>query len=346
MKFEPELPPSRTRPSERLEQLPESVPILGKSAKIRNVMERAERVAQSDSSVLLLGESGTGKEVVARTIHARSLRCRGPFVPVNCSALPEHLLESEFFGHKKGAFTGADENRRGLFEEADGGTLFLDEIGDMPIFLQAKLLRVLQDKKVRPVGENVLRSVNVRIIAATHKNLIQAIQSSKFREDLYYRLAVVTISIPPLRERREDIPEITHSFLVKYFKTHGLSPRPLRPRALEKLIQLPWVGNVRELENTLERALVLSRGPWIEESDIEIPDALQPASDPSWPVSLFASLPTLQNLEKAYIEYVLDQTGQTKERAAQVLGVDRKTLYRKVLEFGIRDDKSKGGVEN
>ncbi len=321
-------------------------PLIAKSSVMREVMDRVSRVARSRCSVMVLGESGTGKELIARAIHDQSLRQCAPFIPVNCSALPENLLESELFGHRRGAFTGAEESRRGLFEEAEGGTLFLDEIGDMPVLLQSKLLRVLQDQKIRPVGENTLRKVNVRIIAATHQDLGRLIEEGQFRGDLYYRLAVVTVKLPPLRERTEDIPEIAESFIKKYCIENGLPSKSICPKALEKLTRLSWLGNVRELQNTLERALILSRDSSLEEKDFEVQEIGGVAPDRSSKFSaetsdLFRSLPSLKALEKEYIELVLRVTDHAKEKAAKILGVDRKTLYRKLLEFGIRCGDSK-----
>ncbi len=313
-------------------------PILGHSPKIKILLEQVSRVAGANSNVLVLGESGSGKEVIARAIHAQSVRRLGPFVPVNCSALPEQLLESEFFGHRKGAFTGAAESRRGLFEEAEGGTLFLDEIGDMPTALQAKLLRVLQDKKVRPLGENALRTVNVRVIAATHQPLKKLVSEGRFREDLYYRLAVVTLTAPALRDRREDIPEIAQAWISQYCKISGIAPRQIKPQALNKLMRFSWRGNVRELENVLERAMIFSDGLWIEDLDIELANEVvdrTPCDEQGLP-SLFqrlTKLPTLEELEKAYIDHVLNRTGNAREKTARLLGIDRKTLYRKVQEI-------------
>jgi transcriptional regulator with PAS, ATPase and Fis domain len=304
--------------------------ILGKSPKILALLDLIARVSRSHSNILISGESGTGKEMVARAIHFNSDRSEFPFLAVNCAAIPDQLLESELFGHRKGSFTGADESRRGLFEEAEGGTLFLDEIGDMPLGLQAKLLRVLQERKVKPVGENTLRKINVRILSATHKNLKSLIQEKKFREDLYYRLSVIPIHLPPLRERKEDIPELVDYFMSKHCQSLGVPLKRLLPTALAKLMRMPWLGNVRELENTLERAIVLCESRVLSDRDIQI-DGEENIDVQI--VYFFSQLLSLKDLERAYIQYVLEVTGKTKERAAQILGIDRKTLYRKELEY-------------
>jgi DNA-binding NtrC family response regulator len=309
--------------------------MVGKSPKIRQVFDLIERVARSNSNILVTGESGTGKEMVARSIHQKSLRKEMPFVAINCSAIPDHLLESELFGHKKGAFTGAHETRRGLFEEANGGTIFLDEIGDMPLALQAKLLRVLQERKVKPVGENQMKDIDVRIISATHKNIRNIISEGKFREDLYYRISVIPIQLPPLRERKEDIPLMAEHFLKKHCLANQTSPKQLSKAALAKLMRLSWPGNVRELENTLERAVVLSECDLIDEVNIEVESGELSSELFS---AFYSKLLTLNELEKSYIRYVLDATGNTKEKAAQILGINRKTLYRKEMDFGISSD--------
>jgi DNA-binding NtrC family response regulator len=305
--------------------------IIGKSKAIQQIFDLTRRVAKTNSNVLITGESGTGKEMVARAIHQNSPRKTESFVAINCSAIPDQLLESELFGHKKGAFTGAHENHSGLFEEAQGGTLFLDEIGDMPLGLQAKLLRVLQERKIRPVGDNQLKDIDVRIIAATHKNIRALIQEGKFREDLYYRLCVIPIQIPALRERKEDIPLIADHFLKKFCDLNRTPLKKLTKSALSHLLRLPWPGNVRELENLLERAVVLSDQEWIEEENLQI-ETEEKFERPS--VSpLFAQLVTLEELEQSYIRYVLEVTHYSKEKASEILGINRKTLYRKEQEY-------------
>jgi transcriptional regulator with PAS, ATPase and Fis domain len=251
---------------------------------------------------------------------------------INCTAIPETLLESELFGHAKGSFTGAIQRKRGLFEEAGSGTLFLDEIGDMDPMLQSKLLRVIQERKVRAVGDNVARDVDVRIIAATHKDLKAAIKTGRFREDLYYRLSVIPIVIPPLRHRREDIPLLAEHFLRKYAATNNMKVKGFTKHAAAKLMSLRWEGNVRELENVIERAVVLCRGALIDESEIPSPDT---ASADQFFSSSTSDFPTLEQLEKRYMEVVLEKTGGRKEKAAQILGINRRTLYRKEREYGL-----------
>ena len=306
-------------------------PIIGRSQKLQQIFDLVDRVARSISNVLITGESGTGKELIARAIHQQSNRRDHPFIAINCSAIPDQLLESELFGHKKGSFTGANENRRGLFEEGQGGTVFLDEIGDMPVELQAKLLRVLQERKVKAVGENQLREIDVRIISATHKNIRALTQEGLFREDLYYRLCVIPIQLPPLRERKEDIPLLAEFFLEKYCKINQVTSRKFTKTALAKLIRLSWPGNIRELENTIERAVVLSDGESVDEQDIQIePPASQNGNQAE---DYFAQLLTLDQLERNYIQYVLQKTGNIKEKAAEILGINRKTLYRKEMEY-------------
>ncbi len=305
--------------------------VLGKSQAMQNVFDMVSRVAASSSSVLISGESGTGKEVIAKAIHKQSARSDKPFVAINCSAIPESLLESELFGHVKGAFTGAAVDKAGLFDEADGGTVFLDEIGDMPMSLQAKMLRVLQEREIRPVGSTQSKPVNVRVLAATHKDLRQAIGEGNFREDLYYRLAVIPILIPPLRHRPEDIPLLANYFLHKYSALNDSRVTAITPTGMQKLMALQWPGNVRELENLIERLVVMTPHSVIQEGDI-------PAANSDGFESFFGQAtthwPTLEALEKRYMQLILDKTGHKKERAAQILGINRRTLYRKEREFG------------
>ncbi len=303
--------------------------LIGRSRSMQNVFSLVERVGHTDVNVLILGESGTGKELVARGLHNTSDRATKPFIAINCGAIPESLLESELFGHAKGSFTGAVSDKEGLFRAAHGGTLFLDEIGDMPIQLQVKLLRVLQERKIRPVGKNDDIPIDVRIVAATHRDLRKQIASGHFREDLYYRLAVLPIHLPPLRERREDIPLLAAHFLRKYSAAHGLAVRSIRPEVLKTLMDHSWPGNIRELENSIERALVLCDGTELREVSLGMPTGGNAASDISFPENW-----TLQDLERAYIEHVLSRCGGVKEKAARVLGINRKTLYRKEKEYG------------
>ena len=306
--------------------------LIGKSKTMQQVFELIDRVAHVNANVLITGESGTGKEMVAHLIHNLSPRKHHPFVVVNCTAIPETLLESELFGHSKGAYTGAHQAKIGLFESANGGTLFLDEIGDMDISLQAKLLRVLQERKVLPVGETREREIDVRLITATHKDLKHAIKDHLFREDLYYRLAVVPISVPPLRHRQEDIPLLANYFLRKYALRNGVRILGFRQGALETLINMRWEGNVRELENMVERLVVLAQKDYIEEADIPLPEMQN--IENFWS-NATRDLPSMEQIEKRYIQLVLERSGGKKDRAAQILGLNRRTLYRKEREYGL-----------
>ena len=306
--------------------------VLGKSPGMRTVFDLVARVSQANANVLVTGESGTGKEMIARAIHETGPRARKPFVAINCTAIPESLLESELFGHGKGSFTGAIQRKRGLFEEAEGGTLFLDEIGDMDVALQAKLLRVIQERKVRAVGENVARDIDVRIIAATHKDLKAAIKDERFREDLYYRLSVIPIAIPPLRHRKEDIPLLAEHFLKKHAAANHSPARGFTKRAISKLIEMRWEGNVRELENIVERAVVLSSRALLDAEDIP---GQEGESADSFFGTATESLPSVEELEKRYIVFVLQKTGGRRDKAAQILGMNRRTLYRKLKDYGM-----------
>jgi DNA-binding NtrC family response regulator len=305
--------------------------ILGKSKAMQTLFGVIGRVASSNANVLITGESGTGKEMVARAIHNMGPRRSKPFAVVDCTCIPESLLESELFGHAKGSFTGAGNKKRGLLEEADGGTIFFDEIGDLTLHLQAKLLRFLQERTVRAVGETHYRKINVRILAATHKNLKEMIECGAFREDLFFRISVVPISLPPLRERREDIPLLVNHFLSKYGTENQMKVKGFEQEAMDVLISAPWPGNVRELQNMIERAVVLSDGGVIGK------EHLQGLSEADCSDSLFDSLiddlPTLSALEDRYIKMILEKTGFRKERAAKILGIHRRTLYRKEQEF-------------
>jgi DNA-binding NtrC family response regulator len=305
--------------------------IVGRSSAMQAILDLVERAGPSSSNVLITGESGTGKEVVARALHQMSPRADRPFIAINCTAIPDTLMESELFGHVKGAFTGALTDKKGLFEEAQGGTIFLDEIGDMDLGLQAKLLRVLQERTIKPVGSNQFKSIDVRVLAATHKDLKAAISNQTFREDLYYRLAVIPIAVPALRHRPEDIPLLAHHFLRKYSALNGAKNISFTQNALRKLMSLTWPGNVRELENMVERLVVLTRGNQIEADDI-------PSSDQSTSEQFFGQAtndnPTLEQLEKRYIQLIMEKTGGKKEKAAQILGINRRTLYRKEKEYG------------
>ncbi|MEK6618431.1 MAG: sigma-54 dependent transcriptional regulator [Nitrospirota bacterium] len=312
--------------------------ILGKSKPMREVFDLIRRVADSPANVLITGESGTGKELVAKAIHYNSERRDAPFVPVNCAAIPETLLESELFGHVKGAFTDAKTDKRGLFEEAQKGTIFLDEISELPLMLQAKLLRVIQEREIRHVGATRVVPVDVRIIAATNLMLAEEVKAKRFREDLFYRLNVIEIRLPPLRERKEDIPLLVEAFLRKCAEASHKEVRGMTESALALLMDYPWPGNVRELENVIERAVTLARGEKIMPEDL--PPAIQGARGERRVMdeATERTLP-LQEVEKEYILRILEKTGGNKYQAAQVLGIDRKTLYRKLAE--IEEKKAK-----
>jgi len=297
--------------------------IAGRSPQMLEVFKTVARVAPGRTNVLILGESGTGKELVARALHRRSPRAERRFVPVNVSAIPEGLLESELLGHVRGAFTGATTSRRGLFEEAHQGTLFLDEIGDLTLPLQAKLLRVIQEHRIKPVGGNEEFEVDVRLVVATHRDLEEMVQSSRFREDLYYRLNVVSVALPPLRERPGDIPVLIDHFLQKYERETGRSGMRFSPEAEQILVRHPWPGNVRELENVVERAVLLAPQSPIT-AEILPPHVL--ARKPA--VAHADSLMPLSEMIEHHVERVLESTGGNFTRAARILGISRRTLHR------------------
>jgi DNA-binding NtrC family response regulator len=306
--------------------------LIGASPAMHEIFALIRKISSSRSNVLITGESGTGKEVVARTIHFTGARAKAPFVPINCTAMPEGLLESELFGHVRGAFTGAHATKRGLFEEANGGTIFLDEIGDMSPALQSKLLRVLQDQEIRPVGGNKAVRVDVRVIAATNKDLKKEIAEGRFRQDLFYRLNVIAIHIPPLRERPEDIPPLALAFLARHAPGRRVS---LSRGALELLKHQPWEGNARELENALERALLLASGDEIQVADLpSSADAKgrEGAGERPERALLAAALEkqmSLRELSDLYTDRILDLVHGNKVRAARILGINRRTLYRR-----------------
>ncbi len=317
--------------------------IVGKSTAITSVFELVKIVASANASVLITGESGSGKELVARALHTSGPRKNKSFIPLNCTALPEHLLESELFGHVKGSFTGAISEKKGLFEEANGGTLFLDEIGDMSLQLQSKLLRVLQDKQIRAVGGNSLKTIDVRIIAATHRDLKIMVKDGKFREDLFYRLNVVPIRVPPLRERMEDIPLLVENFIKKFAIRNNSNIQGVTTEAMSLLMAHPWPGNVRELENVIERAIVLSSGTLIEKNVI-LGSALEEAHQNI--EQLHADRPTLEKLEERYIKLIMSEVNNKKEEAAEILGVSRRTLYRKERLYGLVSDDTPEPIED
>jgi two-component system response regulator HydG len=307
---------------------------IGRSRRFLDVLKTAETVAPTDSTVLVTGESGTGKEVLAKYVHEISGRSEGPFVSINCGALPESLLESELFGHTKGSFTGAHRDKQGLFEAARGGTFFMDEVGEMSPATQVKLLRVLQEREVIPVGATEPVPVDVRIVAATNRDLEEEIRKGSFRSDLFYRLNVITLHLPPLRERGEDVPLLAQYFLERFAGGRGATPPRLSAETVDALAAHDWPGNVRELENALERAAVLTAdGGEIQTSSLPV-RITQRAPQPLVSASLPPN-PTLEIVERAYIHWVLHSESGNKTRAAEVLGIDPSTLYRKLLRYGI-----------
>jgi DNA-binding NtrC family response regulator len=312
--------------------------IIGKSRVLAEARERAAKVAAADTTVLLTGESGTGKELFAQLIHAQSPRRDGPFVAVNCAAIPHHLLESEFFGHEKGAFTGAESRRLGRFEVAAGGTVFLDEIGDMHMGLQAKLLRVLQDGEVVRVGGERPIPIDVRVVAATNQDLPTRIAAGRFRQDLYYRLSAFPVRIPPLRERRGDIPELVTHFLHRFDAELGRTVTDVTPEVLAAFTAYDWPGNVRELQNCVERGVILASGDVLDQVDLGPEDGPRAPGGPE--LSLEGPLPevsarAMRHYESLKIREVLDETGGNKSRAAEILQVSYKTLLTKIKDYAI-----------
>jgi DNA-binding NtrC family response regulator len=304
---------------------------IGKSKRFLEVLKLAEHVSPTESTVLIQGESGTGKEVVARYIHNLSNRVDGPFLSINCGALPENLLESELFGHVKGSFTGAVRDKQGLFAAARGGSFFLDEVGEMPPSLQVKLLRVLQEREAIPVGATEAIPVDVRIIAATNRDLEEEIRRGNFRSDLFYRLNVIAINLPPLRERRDDLLLLIESFLQSLAQETGAEAKALASEALDAVMVYEWPGNVRELENALEHAVVLSRGNVIDGASL--PERITKRRKEPLVAERSYRNPTLEVIERAYIMWVLQAEGGNKTRAAEVLGIDPSTLYRKLSRY-------------
>jgi len=306
---------------------------VGTSKAMREVYELTERLAVTDASAIITGESGTGKELVARTIHTLSGRAHGPFVAINAAAIPESLMESEIFGHEKGAFTGAVGVRAGCFELANRGTVFLDAIAEMPLPLQPKLLRVLEDGRVRRLGGKQEFSFDVRVLAATNRDPRNAVESGNLREDLYYRLNVFTVALPPLRERKGDIPLLTQHFIQEFNRKHNTRVEAMRDEALEMLKSYSWPGNVRELRNVMERAVILARGEWIESAHLP-PYILNPGADSTAKIVLPLGV-TAAEAEKALIMKTLEKTGNNKAEAARQLGLDVKTIRNKLKSYGI-----------
>jgi len=302
---------------------------------MQQVIEVIKVVAKSNATVLITGESGTGKELVARAIHSQSYRKDKPFIAVSCAALPESLLESELFGHEKGAFTGAHAQRRGKFEIANRGTLFLDEIGEMSANIQVHLLRVLEEKEFTRVGGNELIKVDVRVISATNKDMKKAVASGQFREDLYYRLNVVTIELPPLRERKEDVPLLAQHFLKKFAVENQKEIAGFSPEASDFLLKYDWPGNVRQLENAIERAVILAKNSYIDAADM-----------PQENLQLVQSAPvgkSLDEVEREHILNIISETGGNYSQAARILGISRITLYNKMRNFGLSVKKINNG---
>ena len=310
--------------------------LIGRSAAMTRLLDLVAQVAPSEATVLVTGESGTGKEMIAGAIHYNSPRKDGPFIRINCAAITETLLESELFGHEKGSFTGAERRREGKFKQADRGTIFLDEVSEMSLGMQVKLLRVLQEREFTRVGGEELIRVDVRVIAATNRDLLKAVQEGRFREDLYYRLNVVYLRVPPLRERREDIPLLAQHFLKLFAQKNRKTLQGFTPRAMDRLLHYSWPGNVRELMNTVERGVVLSRANVLDEQDVApvleaqtrlAPDD-QPAAAPDGDKSL-------EGIEKATILKTLDEAGGNKSEAARRLGITRRTLHLKLKKYGM-----------
>lgn len=308
--------------------------LVAESSVMRDVLDDAMRVASTDATVLLTGESGSGKEIIAEVIHRKGPRAEKMMMRVNCAAIPDTLIESELFGHKKGSFTGADRDKEGRFQAAEGGTLFLDEIGDLPLTAQAKLLRVLQDGKVTPVGDTNEIETDVRIIVATNKNLEDEVAKEAFREDLFYRISVFPIRVPPLRERKIDIPPLADMFLKKFANRHGKDIRGFTPRALTGLLSHDWPGNVRELMNAIERAVILSRYEYMDVGDFPGLHIGEAEGLGETAERLETGI-TLREMEKILIEKTLSDTDSNRTHAARILGITRKTLLAKIRDYGI-----------
>jgi DNA-binding NtrC family response regulator len=305
--------------------------IVAQSERMQRVLDEARRVARVDSTVLVTGESGVGKEALARFIHDESTRAARPFVAINCAAVPEALIESELFGHVRGAFTGATQDRVGLFEAANGGTLLLDEVGDLPMAMQVKLLRVLQERELRRVGENRTRHVDVRVLAATHRDLAGEVAAGRFRQDLYYRLRVIEIRIPPLRERRDDILPIARKVLAETATRMKLPVSGFTPAAADQLLRWGWPGNIRELQNVVERALVLARGTRVEVEDL--PDEVRHSAPATGAPGIAPLSRTLAEVERSHILAVLDSVDGNRTKAAALLGIGPATLFRRLKDY-------------
>ncbi|MDI1472148.1 Type IV fimbriae expression regulatory protein PilR [Thermodesulfovibrio sp. N1] len=304
--------------------------IIGESLEIKLLLEKIKKIANTPTNILLLGETGTGKELFARAIHESSYRKKKPFVAINCASLPENLLESELFGFVKGAFTGATSDKKGLLEIADGGTVFLDEIGDLPLSLQAKLLRVIEDKEIRPLGSVISKKVDLRFISATNKNLIEAVKEGNFREDLYFRLNVITLQIPPLRQRGKDIEILAYHFMRKFAIKMGKNIKKIEPQAIQILLKYPWPGNIRELQNVIEQAVVFTESDTITLEDL--PEYLR---EPEITSEKHKEIPIL-SIEEFTKEFILKyQSMYTEQELADMLGITRKALWEKRKKWGI-----------
>lgn len=304
--------------------------MIGRGAPMRQLFEQVRRIARANGPVLVLGESGVGKELVARALHLQSERRNGPFIAINCAGVPAELLESELFGHSAGAFTGAQKARKGLFAEAEGGTLMLDELGEMPAAMQAKMLRFLQDGTLRQVGDNRERRVDVRVVAATNRDLEEEVAQGRFRADLFYRLETFAIQVPPLRERGDDIDLLAAHFLSRHAEQAGLDVRGIAPEAMERLRAHPFPGNVRELSNAIERAVAFCHGDTLRAGDL--PARIRDAEQAPLPDLGLPGMPPLRTVEQRYVRKVLEHTGNNKQRAARILGIGRRTLYRYLQE--------------
>jgi two-component system, NtrC family, nitrogen regulation response regulator NtrX len=331
--------------AEELRAVREKDRILGNSARMKEITSVIQKVGPTDARVLISGESGTGKELVARAIHRSSKRVGKVLVEVNCAAIPSEMIESELFGHEKGSFTGATAQRIGKFEQADGGTIFLDEVGDMSLQAQAKVLRVLEEGKVERVGGNTTIPVDVRVISATNKNLEEEIRRGQFRNDLFHRLNVIPITLPPLRERKEDIPLLVESFIEETCARNGFAPKTISPRALQTLGNLEWTGNVRELKNIVERLVIMARGPVIEMEDL----AVLPFSSKDSVDDLIQGSQSFQDFkdraEAAFIQHQLNLHGWNVSRTAEALEMERSHLYTKIKKYGLEREGKEGEEE-
>jgi DNA-binding NtrC family response regulator len=337
-----ELHAQRRRKVNQIDALEQQKTVIGRSPAMVEVFKMVARAAPTKSTVLILGESGTGKEVIARSVHQHSGRAQRPFVAVDCGALTETLLESELFGHSRGAFTGAVAEKKGVFQAANTGTCFLDEIGDISPNMQSKLLRVLQEEEVRPVGGKEWVKVDVRVLAATNKDLDQLVKTGAFREDLYYRLKVITIRLPPLRERPEDINALAQIFIQRYSLAAGKQISAISEDALERLRSYSWPGNIRQLENAIEQAVVLSKNPVLTLDDLpqEVREDLPPPYDNAGNGNfLFSDTPSLEEIKKRYALYVMNRTRGNISRAAKILDIDRRSLYRMLARWKIEPYK-------